>query len=297
MSNKVSEILSEIIDPKEVSVVNIDKVKYEWHTIASIEPLMSNSDYEMLLNDVKLVGSIHTPVVLYQGKIIDGRHRQKVAIELKKPLPTISISDSYKESDVSEAVRSLSMRRNKSTRQKEVQAFKYKQMVRAISYKDASSKYGVAERAVKRINTLFNKLRNAGFESDFDSVLTKLEYGLNVLPKDFVWVDRPSGSPYVLMQQLKTYEDRQQEVNDEDEIDITEVDPKTGETLSKADNAFITEAKDEIKYWKDKYCDLEKRFDELEKSIEIKFEEKFEKLMSKYVDVCDELNNYKGINL
>lgn len=50
--------------------------KYEDHEIASCWPLMSEVEIESLGKGIKAVGQLH-PIVLYEGKILDGRNRYR----------------------------------------------------------------------------------------------------------------------------------------------------------------------------------------------------------------------------
>lgn len=53
----------------------------EYHEIANIFPMMAGAEYEQLLADIMENGQLD-PVVLYEGKILDGRNRWKACMEL-----------------------------------------------------------------------------------------------------------------------------------------------------------------------------------------------------------------------
>jgi N6-adenosine-specific RNA methylase IME4 len=53
----------------------------EYHEIANIFPMMTDAEFEQLKDDIVLNGQLD-PVVLYEGKILDGRNRWKVCTEL-----------------------------------------------------------------------------------------------------------------------------------------------------------------------------------------------------------------------
>jgi hypothetical protein len=53
---------------------------YEVHPIADLMPAMMPLEYQALLASVRADG-VRQPVVLYHGKILDGRHRYRAAIE------------------------------------------------------------------------------------------------------------------------------------------------------------------------------------------------------------------------
>lgn len=59
------------------------------HEAASLVPAMSDEEYLALRDDISQNGQ-HEPIVLHEGKIIDGRHRYRACIELKRePLFTV----------------------------------------------------------------------------------------------------------------------------------------------------------------------------------------------------------------
>ncbi len=52
---------------------------HEFHPFAAIWPLMDGEDFEKFAADIKSNG-LHLPIVLYQGKILDGRNRYRACI-------------------------------------------------------------------------------------------------------------------------------------------------------------------------------------------------------------------------
>ncbi len=56
-------------------------VDLEAHSLANLVPTMSADDYKALVGDIRSRGLMH-PVVLYEGKILDGRHRYRACIEV-----------------------------------------------------------------------------------------------------------------------------------------------------------------------------------------------------------------------
>lgn len=60
---------------------------YAFHPAANIYPLMHGEAYERFKADIAKRG-VKVPIVLYQGKIVDGRNRFRAAKELGKEIPT-----------------------------------------------------------------------------------------------------------------------------------------------------------------------------------------------------------------
>ena len=55
--------------------------KLQTHPIADLMPSMSEEEYKNLIEDIKVNGLIE-PIYLYEGKILDGRHRYRACTEL-----------------------------------------------------------------------------------------------------------------------------------------------------------------------------------------------------------------------
>lgn len=54
---------------------------YEYHEIANIFPMMQDDEYERLKDDIAINGQLE-PVVLYEGKVLDGRNRYKALCDI-----------------------------------------------------------------------------------------------------------------------------------------------------------------------------------------------------------------------
>jgi len=276
----ILEILRKISN-LEVENVDVSKVKFKWHDASMIEPEMSVSDYDAFKYDVEQVGKIHTACIVYNDKLLDGRHRQKVAIELGISLPIVKLYGDYTMSELKEFVRSKHMNRNKTLAQKLVQAFRYKQSVVNVTYSMAANRYGVNEKAVKRITNLYNLLSENGYENDFESIMTKFEYGLNILPKHFEWLSKSTGSFTGALKQFKDFIDNQKSKDNLIEFDITEQEKVFNEDTGeyeikdrvKEENVFMSKSlsledvMSELKRLREENLDLKKRLDSFYKMI------------------------------
>ena len=56
-------------------------MKYEYHDIANIFPMMKGEEYERLKEDITINGQID-PVILYENKILDGRNRYQALCDI-----------------------------------------------------------------------------------------------------------------------------------------------------------------------------------------------------------------------
>lgn len=55
--------------------------------VASMFPMMTGDDYEALKNDIREHG-VRQPIILHEGRILDGRNRYHICRELKVPCPS-----------------------------------------------------------------------------------------------------------------------------------------------------------------------------------------------------------------
>ena len=231
--------LHDEISNTKIEYYDLNLRKFKHSTYSKIEPNMDDSDYQSLVEDIKMNGRVHTPVIIYNNEVLDGRTRQRAAIELDIKLPVKKLDGKYNTSILSEFVRSIHMNRNKSKTQKEIQAFRYKQTVANIEWPDAATKYGVKERSVQRINTLYNRLKDAGLESDFDKIVNHFEYNLMAKPGEFSWINKATGTFSGALNQLKTYIELQEDSGKKGDLDLTEINPETGEYLDKMENIHL----------------------------------------------------------
>jgi hypothetical protein len=62
-----------------------DLAKLQSHPLAKLFPEMSNKEFTILRDDIRDNG-LRIPIMVYNGQILDGRHRHKAIVELKLPL-------------------------------------------------------------------------------------------------------------------------------------------------------------------------------------------------------------------
>jgi len=81
-------------------------MSYETHPIANIFPAMSDSEFQALRDDIEQYGQ-REPIWLYEGKVIDGRHRLRACEELGRA-PRTEVYDGF---DATAFVVSLNLHR------------------------------------------------------------------------------------------------------------------------------------------------------------------------------------------
>jgi len=65
---------------------------YEQHPLSAAFPAMSEEELQNLKDSIDVIG-VQNPIVIYEGKIIDGWHRYKVATELGMPCPAVHLAE------------------------------------------------------------------------------------------------------------------------------------------------------------------------------------------------------------
>lgn len=131
-------------------------MELQFHPLANIFPFMDSSSFAELVADVEKNG-VHEPVWLYDGEIIDGRHRYKAAKKAGVECPTRD----YVGSDPVAFVLSLNMnRRHLSESQRGMVAANLANMpegrpettarIQAVSQSDAAEKLNVSRNTVQQ---------------------------------------------------------------------------------------------------------------------------------------------------
>lgn len=62
-------------------------IEYDFHDTANAFPFISGDAYDTLKEDIRINGILE-PIYLFEGKIIDGRNRYRIAKELGLDIPT-----------------------------------------------------------------------------------------------------------------------------------------------------------------------------------------------------------------
>jgi ParB-like chromosome segregation protein Spo0J len=125
------------------------------HPIAEIFPNMDFNDYADLVEDIRKNG-LHTPITLYEGKILDGRHRYRACHEAKAE----SLFEHYRGGDAVGHVISLNVkRRHLTASQKAMIADRLANLRRgqrksntaiAVSQAEAAKQLGVSIDSIQR---------------------------------------------------------------------------------------------------------------------------------------------------
>jgi ParB-like chromosome segregation protein Spo0J len=81
-----------------------------WHEYANLFPMLEGVAFDELVEDVRAKG-VQEPIVMFEGKVLDGRNRYRAAIEADKPYPIVQ----YEGDDALGFVVSLNLKRRHLT--------------------------------------------------------------------------------------------------------------------------------------------------------------------------------------
>jgi len=247
------------IEEAEVIIIDYD-TSLKAHSASTVEPMISDEDFEALLNDINGTRTIHTPLILIDDWILDGRNRNKSAKMSKVNMPVKILKQHYSKSVLEEYVRSIHMRRNKSKDQLAIQAFQYKQTVANVTWSTAASRFGISERKVKSINTIMNKLNDSNRGDDFESILEYIKNNKPVpsfnMAGGFSWLNKPAKTLNSVITQLN----ETTTMPTDGDIDFTNYD-LNGEERKKQENALLQ--------LKEKETTMVEKVAKLEKELEI----------------------------
>ncbi len=173
------------------------------HTLADMNPMQSSEDFLALKHSIAEIGQ-QDPIVLFKGKVVDGRNRLQALKELYvdneedtkfklvkyRKLPTTLSLD-----ELEEIVIGKETRRHKTPVQKSIQALNYytakAELGENISMREAAKKFAVSVSAVSKILSLKKVAGGVVVQKLFngDSI------SITALKKDGTIFTKPSTSP------------------------------------------------------------------------------------------------------
>ncbi len=135
------------------------------HKIASLHRDMTEEEYKTLLLSIEENGQL-VPVILFRGKLVDGRHRQQAILELGiHDMTCISLPHNTALKDVKNKVLGTEMRRTDSKSQKAIKAYKWIIEETGRTQSDGAIKFGVDQGEVSRAKKVSNLLSPKAYDA------------------------------------------------------------------------------------------------------------------------------------
>ncbi len=131
-------------------LVELDPMNLEIHELANINPMMPADQYaEFAKKFEKGFDKSVSHIVLYKGKVVDGRHRTKVCKELGIKLWGRNLAGTMSAQEVQDFVENTENRRHQTATQLAVGAYKY-YMDMATAGTPVSQEYAAAKKLSNR---------------------------------------------------------------------------------------------------------------------------------------------------
>ena len=130
------------------------------HELAHLTPKMTEVEYTALLESITVNGQ-QVPVVLFEGQIIDGRHRLKALQELEaKEILCVKLTDKCQKDDaIAYALEISEMRRHQTPTQKAIMGYyAYMRMVTngvKCSQAAIAKTFGTSRMSISRVKRLY----------------------------------------------------------------------------------------------------------------------------------------------
>ncbi len=204
MTNSDAQVATEI----EVSPPQLPELEY--HPFAEVFPEMTQTEFETLRDDIKK-NELHEKVILYKGKIADGRHRYKALRELHWDGATEHFEEfTGTEDQLFELVMSANMRRRHlDTSQRAMIAAKFANLKWGQKKADTENSVSLAD-AEKLFNVSEDSIRFAKIvqESTYEDIKTKVFNGVLAVSKarlEVIKRDNPVVKPEIPPRMSKEY--------------------------------------------------------------------------------------------
>ena len=186
------------------------------HRLAHEHRLMNELEFEALKNSIQDDGQI-VDIILYKGKIVDGRHRVRALIELGEETVKVSnLPGNISLAEVRSKVMSTEMRRADNAMQKAIRGYKDIINGNGLTQSETAVKFGVSRDKISQAKKLHAKLGiefledlyHAGYVMLGDRRLTQLRdiikhYEIKpVKPRDYEAPTERLANIYTLLKEI-----------------------------------------------------------------------------------------------
>lgn len=120
-------------------------------SLATLTPRYTKSKFEALKESIRNIGQTD-PILLRNSKVIDGRHRLEICIQLESDVKYTELGD-ISDDEAIELLTAKTIVKNKSKTQQLIEAYNFK-LKGKKTYEDVAKKYGVGLRSLKDVGSL-----------------------------------------------------------------------------------------------------------------------------------------------
>lgn len=185
--------------------------------LAGVVPMALPEEQIALNRDIEINGLV-SPVVLWHGKIVDGRCRQHACSKAGVPIRSVSLDYDMTEIDVIAFVKSANTRRNLTLTQKCIIAYKESESTKSTQ-KECSKKWGVSERNVNTVSSI-EKYSTEYVERLFKGEKVEIEVRRKQKDGKYITVEILSDKLHAIAKYLKDKdESRRLNINNSEEFD------------------------------------------------------------------------------
>ena len=147
---------------------NIDKIDVDllieaFHPVAEQNPLMGAEEFRALKISLSLHGQLE-PILLYRGKVVDGRNRVTALYELSEPqVGYIKLKNNLTLNDLKELVLIKETRRKQTATQLAITALSSMKSSKKEEYERVSLAHGISSKQIQRAKKVKKMLSNEQF--------------------------------------------------------------------------------------------------------------------------------------
>ena len=146
-----------------------DILGLELHDLSMTNPNMTPAQFNSLLHSIQDNGYyVDKPIILYKGKVVDGRHRLRACKELElTTIPALTIHNNTKMEDVAAYVVSSDSRRNLQASQLAVKAVRFKHVNigdKRLTMRVLAAMFGASTAEISAAQNLPKLLQDAFFD-------------------------------------------------------------------------------------------------------------------------------------
>ena len=161
----------------DIKVRTSDKGSFEIdHGLAGIVPMASTAEQATLTESIKEVGQ-REPIVLWKGKVVDGRCRQKALTTLGRHILYKELDSGLSREEVEVYVKAVNTRRNLTSSQKVAVACReYLKNKGSVTQLEVAKSWGISDKILKNalwLNALNSRIIDTIFDGGAVDVVDK----------------------------------------------------------------------------------------------------------------------------